>query len=40
MRMNFGCCALIGLCSYIEPTVFSSWKLVSDSRIIVSGLLL
>ena len=40
MRMNIDCSALIGLGSCIEMNVVSSWKLVSDSRIIVSVLLL
>ena len=39
MRMNIDCSALIGPCSCIEISVFSSWKLVSDSRISVSVLL-
>ena len=38
MRMNFDCSALIALGSCIEMSVFSSWKLVSDSRIVVSVL--
>ena len=40
MRMNIDCTAMIGLGSCIEMSVFSSWKLVSDSRINVSALLL
>ena len=40
MRMNIDCSALIGPGSFIEMSVFSSWKLVSDSRSIVSVLLL
>ena len=38
--MNIDCSALIGLGSCIEMSVFSSWKLVSDSRINVSVLLM
>ena len=38
--MKIDCSALIGLGSCIEMSVFSSWKLVSDSCIIVSVLLL
>ena len=38
--MNIDCSALIGLGSCIEMSVFSSWKLVSDSRIKVSVLLM
>ena len=33
VRMNIDYSALIGLGSCIEMSVFSSWKLVSDSRI-------
>ena len=40
MHMNIDCSALIGLGSCIEMSVFSSWKLDSDSRISVSVLLL
>ena len=37
--MNLDCSALIGVGSCIDMSVFSSWKLVSDSRINVSVLL-